>query len=84
MRTGPVKYSAGALRDGCEPLRVIAFRHFFASWCLNPKERGGHELPPKVVQHLLGHSSTLDRYGHLFPRGDDCDELAAAASALLA
>ena len=32
--------------------------------------------------HLLGHSSivmTLDRYGHLFPRGDDRAELAAAA-----
>ncbi len=44
--------------------------------------RGGRELPPKVVQHLLGHSSivmTLDRYGHLFPRGDDRAELAAVA-----
>ena len=31
-------------------------------------------LPPKVVQERLGHSSitmTYDRYGHLFPRGDD-------------
>jgi hypothetical protein len=27
---------------------------------------------------------TLDRYGHLFPRGDDRAELAAAAHALLA
>lgn len=64
-----------------------AFRHFFASWCINPKDRGGRELPPKVVQQLLGHSSivmTLDRYGHLFPRGDDRAELAAAARALLA
>jgi len=64
-----------------------AFRHFFASWCINPKERGGRELPAKVVQGLLGHTSivmTLDRYGHLFPRGDDRAELAAAARALLA
>jgi integrase len=63
-----------------------AFRHFFASWCINPKERGGRELSAKVVQQLLGHSSivmTLDRYGHLFPRGDDRAELAAAAGRLL-
>ena len=36
------------------------------------------------MQALLGHSSivmTLDRYGHLFPRGDDRAELAAAARA---
>jgi len=40
-----------------------------------------------VVQGLLCHSSivmTLDRYGHLFPRGDDRAELAAAAKTLLA
>lgn len=63
-----------------------SLRHFFASWCINPKERGGRELPPKLVQQLLGHSSiimTLDRYGHLFPRGDDRAELAASARALL-
>jgi len=64
-----------------------AFRHFFASWSINPKERGGPELPPKVVQQLLGHGSivvTLDRYGHLFPRGDDRNELSKSVSALLA
>ena len=64
-----------------------AFRHFFASWCINPKERGGRELPPKVVQHLLGHSSivmTLDVYGHLFRDGGDRTELAEASAALLA
>jgi integrase len=27
-----------------------AFRHFFASWCINRKIDGGLELPPKVVQ----------------------------------
>jgi integrase len=44
---------------------------------------GGLELPIKVVQERLGHSSiimtrTSDRYGHLFPRSDDGAELAAA------
>jgi integrase len=62
-----------------------AFRHFFASWCINRKVDGGLELPPKVVQERLGHSSigmTMDVYGHLFPRGDDDAELAVAASHL--
>ncbi|MAY30571.1 MAG: site-specific integrase [Aurantimonas sp.] len=61
-------------------------RHFNASWLINRKEDGGLALPPKVVQERLGHSSitmTMDTYGHLFPRGDDADELAAAESALL-
>ncbi len=64
-----------------------AFRHFFASWCINAKERGGRELPAKEVQHLLGHSSivmTLDTYSHLFPQDGDRSELAAASAALLA
>lgn len=64
-----------------------SLRHFFASWCINPKHRGGRELSAKVVQHLLGHSSiamTLDLYGHLFPSSDnDRTELTAAANALL-
>jgi integrase len=62
-----------------------ALRHFFASWCINRKADGGLELPAKVVQERLGHSTivmTLDRYGHLFPRGDDTPELAAAESSL--
>jgi len=64
-----------------------ALRHFYASWCINPRQDGGLELPPKVVQARLGHASivmTLDTYGHLFPRGDDGAELAAAEKALLA
>jgi integrase len=63
-----------------------ALRHFYASWCVNRKVDGGLELPAKVVQERLGHSSitvTLDTYGHLFPRCDDADELAAAETALL-
>ncbi len=39
-------------------------------------------MPLKVVQERMGHSSITmtaeDTYGHLFPRGDDADELAAA------
>jgi len=44
------------------------------------------ELPGKVVQERLGHSTiamTTDTYGHLFPRGDDAAELAAAERLLL-
>jgi integrase len=62
-----------------------ALRHFYASWCINRKVDGGLELPAKVVQARLGHSTivmTLDAYGHLFPRGDDGAELAAAERAL--
>jgi integrase len=57
-----------------------ALRHFFASWCINPPPVG-LGLPAKAVQERLGHSSivmTMDTYGHLFPRGDDSEALAAA------
>ena len=60
--------------------------HFFAFWCINWREDGGLGLTPKLVQERLGHSTigmTLDVYGHLFPRGDDGSELAAAERALL-
>jgi integrase len=43
--------------------------------------RCGLELLLKVVQERIGHSTismTADTHGHLFPRGDDRDELAAA------
>jgi integrase len=64
-----------------------ALRHFYASWCINPLDRGGQGLPPKVVQNQLGHSSivmTMDTYGHLFPPSDDADKrLAEAERALL-
>ncbi|MBO0661817.1 tyrosine-type recombinase/integrase [Jiella sp. CQZ9-1] len=63
-----------------------SLRHFYASWLINRKEDGGLGLPPKVVQERMGHSTitmTMDVYGHLFPRGDDADELAAAEAALL-
>jgi integrase len=64
-----------------------ALRHFFASWCINPQERGGLGLSAKEVQTLLGHSTiamTMDTYGHLFPANNDVHErLAEAAGALL-
>jgi len=61
-------------------------RHFYASWCINREKDGGLELPAKVVQTRMGHASievTMDVYGHLFPRGDDGAELAAAERTLL-
>ncbi|MHC2488158.1 site-specific integrase [Sinorhizobium meliloti] len=63
-----------------------ALRHFYASWLINRQADGGLGLPLKVVQERMGHSSitmTADTYGHLFPRGDDADELAAAEASLL-
>ena len=63
---------------------IHALRHFYASWCINRRADGGLELPAKVVQERLGHSSivmTMDTYGHLFPRGDDAEEFAAAERA---
>jgi integrase len=63
-----------------------ALRHFYASWCINRRVDGGLELPAKVVQERLGHSSimmTMDVYGHLFPRGDDSAELESAERSLL-
>lgn len=71
---------------GAKYTGMHALRHFYASWCINRTTDGGLGLPPKVVQERLGHSSiviTMDRYGHLFPSGDDADELAAAEHALL-
>ena len=61
-----------------------SLRHFYASWCINRRVDGGLELPLKLVQARLGHASiqmTADTYGHLFPRGDDGSELAAAERA---
>jgi integrase len=71
---------------GCGKYGLHSFRHFFASWCINPKSRGGRELPPKQVQALLGHSSismTFDVYGHLFPAEGSREELAASVRQLI-
>jgi integrase len=84
----PVMVAAGVVdKDGKPKYALHAFRHFFASWCINPKERGGRELPAKEAQGLLGHSSivmTLDLYGHMFPATGDRAELSKAVNLLLA
>jgi integrase len=84
----PSQIAAGVHVDGkARYTGLHSLRHFYASWCINRPAEGGLGLPPKVVQERLGHSSitmTYDRYGHLFPRGDDAKELDAAEQALLA
>jgi integrase len=84
----PVMVAAGLTDKTGNPRYALhSLRHYFASWCINRTADGGRELPPKNVQELLGHGSivmTLDVYGHLFKRGDDRKELAAAEAALWA
>jgi integrase len=87
QRLDPVFKAAHLLnKQGKPKYAPHAFRHFFASWCINTKDSGGRELPAKVVQEWLGHSSikiTLDIYGHLFPRTADRAEITMAERALL-
>lgn len=84
----PAQRAAGVVDERGQPKYsgLHALRHFFASWLINRRRDGGLELPIKAVQQRLGHTTivmTADTYGHLFPRGDDADELAAAEQALL-
>ncbi len=84
----PAQKAAGMTAKDGKPkyTGLHAIRHFYASWCINRRTDGGLELPLKVVQERLGHATvvlTSDRYGHLFPRGDDGSELAAAEKTLL-
>jgi integrase len=84
----PVQIAAGVIdADGSAKYPGLhSLRHFYASWCINRRADGGLELPVKVVQTRMGHASiqiTSDVYGHLFPRGDDGSELAAAERAFL-
>jgi integrase len=93
------QYAAGLVvdtgerdKDGQPILRpkytgLHTLRHWYASWCINPRSAGGLELLPKIVQERLGHASikiTMDRYGHLFPRGDESKEMAHAEQAVFA
>jgi integrase len=85
----PVQIAAGVTdEDGkAKYTGLHALRHFYASWCINRKADGGLELPAKLVQQRLGHSSivmTMDIYGHLFPSDDDGAALAEAERLLLA
>jgi integrase len=82
----PAQVAAGVVdqRGGAKYRGLHTLRHFYASWCINRRADGGLELPLKLVQSRLGHASiqmTADTYGHLFPRGDDGVELAAAEKA---
>jgi integrase len=83
----PTQIAAGVTKHGRAKYPGLhALRHFYASWCINRRVDGGLELPLKLVQARLGHASiqmTADRYGHLFPQGDDGAELAAAEKAFL-
>lgn len=82
----PLKDKEGGPVLAAKYTGMHALRHFYASWSINRRADGGLELPPKVVQERLGHSSitmTMDVYGHLFPRGDDHAELEAAERSLL-
>jgi integrase len=79
----PAQISAGVVtpEGKAKYTGMHALRHFYASWLINRVEEGGQALPPKVVQERLGHASitmTYDRYGHLFPRGDDAAQIDAA------
>jgi integrase len=85
----PAQIAAGVVdqHGGAKYPGLHALRHFYASWCINRRVDGGLELPLKLVQTRLGHASiqmTADTYGHLFPRGDDGAELAAAEKQLFA
>jgi integrase len=84
----PAQIAAGIVdqHGGAKYKGLHSLRHFYASWCINRRVDGGLELPLKLVQTRLGHASiqmTADTYGHLFPRGDDGAELAAAEKAFL-
>jgi integrase len=84
----PAQIKAGVInKEGTAKYSGLhALRHFYASLCINPQEQGGLGLMPKNVQERLGHSSitmTYDRYGHLFPRGDDAKLLDAVEGALV-
>ena len=84
---GQAQIEASVTVEGRAKYGLHAFRHFYASWLLGEKARGGLEVSPKRAQTLLGHSSitmTMDVYGHLLPpKSDEAGEFAAGERALL-
>ena len=78
----PAQIAAKVVDDKGRPKYALhALRHFYASWCINRRKDGGLELPMKIVQQRLGHTTinlTADVYGHLFPSNDDGTELKEA------
>ncbi len=100
---GEIEYHSNIVHRGLGPAQIAAkivtkdgkpkypglhsLRHFYASWCINRVKDGGLELPLKMVQERLGHSTlalTADVYGHLFPTTDDGAELKQAEKFFLA
>jgi integrase len=83
----PVQIAAKVVDHKGKPKYALhALRHFYASWCINRVQDGGLGLSPKIVQQRMGHSSitiTMDRYGHLFPSGDNGSEMKEAEKKLL-
>jgi integrase len=54
----PSIVAAGLIKNGkAKYTGLHALRHFYASWCINRRVDGGQELPLKVVQARMGHSS---------------------------
>jgi integrase len=57
----PAQVAAGVIdSEGKPKYGMHAPRHFYASWCINRREDGGLELPPKMVQVRLGHTRHSD------------------------
>jgi integrase len=84
----PAQVAAGVVDEHGKPKYALhALRHFYASWCINRGKDGGLELPMKMVQERLGHSTinlTADLYSHLFPSHDDGAEMQEAEKYFLA
>ena len=82
----PALIEAGLVDKRRQPkYNIHSLRHFYASWCINREKDGGLELPLKMVQERMGHSSitiTANVYGHLFKNGDDGVELKKAEQKL--
>jgi len=84
----PAWVAAGVTVNGKAKYGIHSLRHFFASWLINEKARGGLEVSLKRAQVLLGHSTmmmTADTYGHLLPsKTDEAEEFTAGEQALMA
>ena len=77
----PTVVAAGLVAEGkAKYTGMHCLRHFYASWCIDRK------LTAKVFQERLGHATigeTFDTYGHLFPKDEDAEEIAAAELAVV-
>jgi integrase len=75
----PAQIAAGVVdKDGKPKYALHALRHYYASLLCNREVDGGLELPMKIVQERMGHSSitiTANVYGHLFPSDNGNDGL---------